>query len=89
MIPIMSELCYATTSRKRPTGLDILGGRLRDVQDWVFLRKLLDFCFKKSFQKPKKLLKVVEVVKIFGATLAHPVAGEGRGGGVGCLQLHV
>ena len=68
----MSELCYATTSRKRPTGLDILGGRLRDVPDWVSLRKLPDFCFcTKSCQKPKKLLKVVEVVKICGAIVAH------------------
>ena len=48
MIPIMSELCYATISRKRPTGLDILDGRLRDVPDWVFLWKLPDFCFCKS-----------------------------------------
>ena len=44
MIPIMSELCYATISRKRPTGLDILGGCLRDVLDWVFLRKLPEIC---------------------------------------------
>ena len=45
MIPIMSELCYATTSRKRPTGLDILGGRLRDVQDWVFWENCSIFVF--------------------------------------------
>ena len=85
MIPIISELCYATTSRKRPTGLGILGGRLRDVQDWVFLRKLPDFCFlKKVVEQPKKLLKVVEVVKICGATVAHPWRGKEGAGGGGC-----
>ena len=83
MIPIMSELCYATISRKRPTGLDILGGRLRNVPDWVFFEKVARFLFfKQSCQKPKKLLEVVEVVKICGAIVAHPWHGRGGAGGV-------
>jgi len=81
----MSELCYATKSRKQPTGLDIFGGRLRDVPDWVFWKQLPDFCFfKQSCQKPKKLLtmlKVVEVVKSCRATGAHPWGGRGGVGG--------
>ena len=83
----MSELCYATTSRKRPTGLDILGGRLRDVPDWVSLRKLPDFCFlQKVVKNLKSCAKVVEVVKICGATEAHPWRGRrGAGGGGGGL----
>ena len=84
----MSELCYATKCRKRPTGLDILGGRLRDVPDWVFFEKVTRFFFcKQSCQKPKKLLtmlKVLEVVKSCRATVAHPWRGRrGEGGGGG------
>ena len=47
-----------------------------------FFEKVARFLvFKRSCQKPKKLLKVVEVVKICGAIVAHPW--RGRGGPVG------
>ena len=74
----MSELCYATTSRKRPTGLDILGGRLRDMFQTRFFwksRPIFVLICKQSCQKPKKvltMLKVVEIVKSCWATEAHP-----------------